>query len=70
MGKSINISVTDQPVRLHGNIQMSRDTRKPVFGIFNKVRFKPVSSATKTTFHIEILIEPSLDMILYNKRTD
>ena len=36
---------------------------KPVFGISNKVRLKPVSSATETSYTIEISPVASLDMI-------
>ena len=42
--------------------------RKPVFGFSNKVRFKPVSSATETRKEIEIWLISSLDMILSKKR--
>ena len=41
---------------------------KPVFGVTEKVRLKPVSSATKTSWKIDISLEASLDMILANKR--
>ena len=41
---------------------------KPVFGVSDKARLKPVSSATETSKSIEILLEASLDMILSSKR--
>ena len=41
---------------------------KPVFGVFDKVRLKPVSSATQTSLNIEILLEASLNMILSSKQ--
>ena len=36
---------------------------KPVFGVSDKVRFKPVSSAIETSLQIEISLVASLDMI-------
>ena len=42
--------------------------RKPVFGVSNKVRFKPVFSAIEISKKIEILRVASLDIILSNKR--
>ena len=42
--------------------------RKPVFGVSNGVRFKPVSWASETSKKIEILPVASLDIILSNKR--
>ena len=47
---------------------MGRDVRKPVFGVSEKARLKPVSSATETSWKIEISREASLDMILFQKR--
>ena len=47
---------------------MGLEVTKPVFGVSNKVRHKPVSSATETSYKIEILLVASLDMILSNKR--
>ena len=41
---------------------------KPVFGVTNKARLKPVSSVTETSSKTENLLEASLDMILSNKR--
>ena len=32
-----------------GQYDLGRDARKPVLGVFNKARLKPVSSATKTS---------------------
>ena len=40
---------------------------KTCLWVCDKVRFKPVSVATKTSEKIEILLEASLDMILSNK---
>ena len=37
---------------------------KPVFVVSDKVRLKPVSSATETSWNIEISLEASLDIIL------
>ena len=42
--------------------------RKPVFWVSDKVRLKPVSSATETSEKIENLLVACLDMILSNKR--
>ena len=42
--------------------------RKPVFGVSDKARLKPDSSATETSKNIAISLETSLDMILSNKR--
>ena len=39
-------------------------TTKPVFGVSDKARLKPVSSATETSYNIEISLQASLDMIL------
>ena len=47
---------------------MGRDKRKPVFGVSNKARLKPVLSATETSYKIEILLVARLDMILSNQR--
>ena len=41
---------------------------KPVFGVSNKASFKPVSSATETSYKIEISLVASLDMIISKKR--
>ena len=41
---------------------------KPVFGVSNKVRLKPVSSATENSYKIEISPVASLDMILSKTR--
>ena len=40
---------------------------KPVFGVSNKASFKPVSSATETSWKIEISLVASLDMIILDK---
>ena len=56
------------PVLSRAVVYMGHDARKPVFGVSDKVSFKPFSSATKTSKKFEILLVASLDMILYNKR--
>ena len=48
--------------------QMGRDARKPVFGISDKVRFKPACSATETSQKVETSLVTSLDVILSKKR--
>ena len=48
-------------------LNLGLGVKKPVFGISDKVRLKPVSSATQTSYEIEILPAASLDMILFNK---
>ena len=47
---------------------MGLDVRKPVFCVFEKARLKPVSSATETSYKIEISLVASLHMILSKKR--
>ena len=47
---------------------LGRDVRKPVFGVYDKVRFKPVSSSTETIKKIEISPVASLNMIFSKKR--
>ena len=47
---------------------MGRDARKPVFGVSDKVRFKPACSGTGTRLKIEISPVASLHMILYKRR--
>ena len=42
-------------------------SRKPVFRVPDMARIKPAFSTTETSQKIEILLVPSLDMILYNK---
>ena len=49
-------------------INLGLDATKPVFGVSEKVRLKPVFSATETSWKIEISLLASLDMILSNKR--
>ena len=46
--------------------QLGCDETKPVFGVFEKARLKPVSSATETSKKIEISLVASLDMLLSN----
>ena len=41
---------------------------KPVFGVFDKARLKPVSSATETSQRIEISSIIILNIIPYHKR--
>ena len=41
---------------------------KPVFRVSNKTRLKPVSSATETSWKIEILLIASIDMIMSNEQ--
>ena len=43
-------------------------TRKPVFGVSDKVRFKPASWTTETSKKIENALEASLDMMVSNTR--
>ena len=45
---------------------MGRDARKPVFGVSDKVRFKPSCFATETIYKIEISLVASSYMILFN----
>ena len=40
---------------------------KPVFGVSDQMRLKPVFSAAETSQKIEILLKTSLDMMLYSK---
>ena len=47
---------------------MGLDARKPVFGVSEKVRFKPACSATETSKKLEILLVASLGMILSKKK--
>ena len=47
---------------------MGLDATKPFFGVTDKSRFKPVSSATGTSQKIEISLVSSLDMILSKRR--
>ena len=47
---------------------MGLAARKPVFGVSDKVRFKPIPSATEISKKIEISRVASLDIILSNKR--
>ena len=44
------------------------DVTKPVFGVSDKGRLNPVSSATETSKKIEISLVVSIDIILSNKR--
>ena len=42
--------------------------RKPVLGVSDKARLKPVSSATETSKKIENMLDASLDRILSSKQ--
>ena len=46
---------------------MGLDATKTVFGVFEKARLKPVSSATQTIKNFEISLVASIDMILSKK---
>ena len=50
-------------------LYMGRDATKPAFGVSDKVRSKPVSSAIETCKKIVISLVLSLDMVLSNKQT-
>ena len=47
---------------------MGRVARKPVVGVSDKMRLKPVSTATETSLKIKISLVASLDMVLSQKR--
>ena len=47
---------------------MGRNATKPVFGVSDKVRFKPACSAEETSKKIEISLVSSLDIIISNRR--
>ena len=47
---------------------MGLDTRKPVFGVCDKVIFKQAYSATETSWKTEFSLVASIDIILSNKR--
>ena len=47
---------------------MSLVARKPVFGVSDKARLKPVSSATETSWKNEISLVASLDIELHKTR--
>ena len=61
-----NATVLDFPKEGQG--QMGLVKRKPVFGVSIKAGFKPVSSATETSWKIEILPVARLNMVLSKKR--
>ena len=48
---------------------MGLDATKPVFGVSDKARLKPVPSAIEISWTIEISLVASLNMILSEKRT-
>ena len=64
---NIQISSVFAYASLYNN-NLGRSAKNPVFGVSDKVRFKPACSATETSFKIEISLVSSLDMILSNKR--
>ena len=47
---------------------MGLDASKPAFGVSDKARLKPVSSATETSYKLENLLVANLDVILSIKR--
>ena len=47
---------------------MGRIATKPVFGVSDKVRFKPACSATGTSYKIESSFVASFDMVLSKQR--
>ena len=49
--------------------QLSHAMRKCVFGISDQVRFKPASSATQTSYIIEILDLVTVGILLSRQRT-
>ena len=51
-----------------GSTIMGLIATKPVFGVSDKVRFKPACSATETSYKIEVSLVASLDILLSNKR--
>ena len=71
-------SVTVIGPRIHPNQQLDSQSechsnmgliaRKPVFGVSVKTSFKPVSSATETSYKIEISPVARLNMVLSKKR--
>ena len=62
--KDVNRSTV---VKCSGLEHLGLAMRKPVFGISDKARLKPVSSATETSQKVEISLEANLDMILSYK---
>ena len=52
--------------KLFEMLYMGCDARKPVFGVSDKVTFKPACSASKTSYGTEISHVASLDMTLSN----
>ena len=53
----------------HDKAQMSHMTRKPVFGVWELVRLKPVCSATDTSKGLEISAIASTGIILSRQQT-
>ena len=41
---------------------------KPIFGVSEKARLKPISSATDTSYNTEISLVANLDIVLYKTR--
>ena len=48
---------------------MSLVMRKPVFGVCDKVRFKPACSATETSYRLKISVIANRDIILSRQQT-
>ena len=51
------------------DFNLSLVTRKPVFGVCDRVRLKPACSATRTSQGLEMLDIASIDIILSKQRT-
>ena len=64
MVHSNNITIKDHLRHLNMGLVVT----KPVFGVSEKARLKPVSSATETNLKIEISLVASLDIVLYKTR--
>ena len=63
-----NICSTE-PKFLKVSLYLSHNTRKPVFGICDKVRLKPVCSADETSKGLEIFAIASRSILLSRQRT-
>ena len=59
-----------RPAGVHYIIIMGLVARKPVFGVSDKVRFKPACSATETSQKVEISLVASLDLALSKTRAN
>ena len=60
--------VTKDRIQAERGNYMGHGVTKPVFGVSDKARLKPISSATKTRWKIEISLVASLDMKLFKKQ--